>query len=249
MDDLELLRYSRHILLEGIGIEGQQRINDSHVLIVGAGGLGSACAPYLAAAGVGTLSIMDHDVVELTNLQRQIIHTSNAIGKPKVDSAKTMLEQLNPLIKIIPIQEKATLDTLQSKVTHVDMVVDCTDNFKTRHLINQLCVSNKKPLVSGAAIQWDGQVSVYNLQDDQAACYACIFPQEQSFEEVACSTMGVFSPLVGFIGSLQAAQVIQLLTQSGEPLINQLVMWDARHNSMTKIKLKKAPHCKVCSKN
>jgi molybdopterin/thiamine biosynthesis adenylyltransferase len=248
MDDLELLRYSRHILLDEIGIEGQQRICDSHVLIVGAGGLGSACAPYLAAAGVGTLSIMDHDVVELTNLQRQIIHTSNAIGKPKVDSAKNMLQQLNPLIKIISIQEKAILNTLQDRLAHVDIVVDCTDNFKTRHLINQLCVHHKKPLVSGAAIQWDGQVSVYNLQDDDAACYACIFPEEESFEEVACATMGVFSPLVGFIGSLQAVQVLQLITQSGEPLINQLVMWDARLNSMTKIKLKKAPHCKVCSK-
>jgi molybdopterin/thiamine biosynthesis adenylyltransferase len=247
MDDLELLRYSRHILLEEIGIEGQQRIHDSHVLIVGAGGLGSACAPYLAAAGVGTISIMDHDFVELTNLQRQIIHMSNAIGKPKVDSAKSMLLQLNPLIKIISIQEKATLETLQNTVPHVDIVVDCTDNFKTRHLINQLCVAHKKPLVSGAAIQWDGQISVYNMQDDQAACYACIFPEDESFEEVACSTMGVFSPLVGFIGSLQAAQVLQLITQSGEPLANQLVMWDARDNSMTKIKLKKAPHCKVCS--
>jgi len=247
MDDLELLRYSRHILLEEIGIEGQQQIHDSHVLIVGAGGLGSACAPYLAAAGVGTISIMDHDFVELTNLQRQIIHMSNAIGKPKVDSAKSMLLQLNPLIKIISIQEKATLKTLQNIVPHVDIVVDCTDNFKTRHLINQLCVAHKKPLVSGAAIQWDGQISVYNMQDDQAACYACIFPEDESFEEVACSTMGVFSPLVGFIGSLQAAQVLQLITQSGEPLANQLVMWDARHNSMTKIKLKKAPHCKVCS--
>jgi len=247
MDDLELLRYSRHILLDEIGIEGQQRIHDSHVLIVGAGGLGSSCAPYLAAAGVGTLSIMDHDVVELTNLQRQIMHTSNTIGKPKVDSAKSMLQQLNPLIKIIPIQEKATLDTLQDRIANVDIVVDCTDNFITRHLINQLCVCHKKPLVSGAAIQWDGQVGVYNLQDHQAACYACIFPEEQSFEEVACSTMGVFSPLVGFIGSLQAAQVLQLITCSGEPLNNQLLMWDARHNSMTKIKLKKEPHCKVCS--
>ena len=249
MDDLELLRYSRHILLDEIGIEGQQRISDSHVLIVGAGGLGSSCAPYLAAAGVGTLSIMDHDVVELTNLQRQIMHTSHAIGKAKVDSAKTMLQQLNPLIKIIPLQEKATLETLQNKVVNVDIVVDCTDNFKTRHLINQLCVLHKKPLVSVAAIQWDGQVSVYNLQDDQAACYACIFPEEQSFDEVACSTMGVFSPLVGFIGSLQAAQVLQLITQGGEPLINQLLMWDARHNSMTKIKLKKEPYCKVCNRS
>jgi len=248
MDDLELLRYSRHILLDEIGIEGQQRISDSHELIVGAGGLGSACAPYLAAAGVGTLSIMDHDVVELTNLQRQIIHTSNTIGKPKVDSAKTMLQQLNPLIEIVPLQEKATLETLQNIIANVDIVVDCTDNFKTRHLINQLCVLHKKPLVSGAEIQWDGQVSVYNLQDDQAACYACIFPEEQSFEEVACSTMGVFSPLVGFIGSLQAAQVLQLITQGGEPLINQLLMWDARHNSMTKIKLKKEPHCNVCNR-
>jgi molybdopterin/thiamine biosynthesis adenylyltransferase len=190
---------------------------------------------------------MDHDVVELTNLQRQIMHTSNTIGKPKVDSAKTMLQQLNPLIKIIPLQEKATLETLQDRITNVDIVVDCTDNFKTRHLINQLCVCHKKRLVSGAAIQWDGQVSVYNLQDAQAACYACIFPEDQSFEEVACSTMGVFSPLVSFIGSLQAAQVLQLITRSGEPLINQLLMWDARHNSMTKIKLKKEPYCKVCS--
>ena len=247
MDDLELLRYSRHILLDEIGIEGQQRIHDSHVLIVGAGGLGSACAPYLAAAGVSTLSIMDHDIVELTNLQRQIIHTSDAVGKPKVASAKHMLQQLNPLITIVPIQEKATKETLQMRVPHVDIVVDCTDNFKTRHLINQLCVSHKKPLVSGAAIQWDGQVSVYNLQDDHAACYACIFPEEESFEEVACSTMGVFSPLVGLIGSLQAAQVLQLITQSGEPLTNQLLMWDAQKSVMTKIKLKKAPHCKVCS--
>ncbi len=247
MDDLELLRYSRHILLDEIGIEGQQRIHDSHVLIVGAGGLGSACAPYLVAAGVGRLSIMDHDLVELTNLQRQILHTTNSIGKPKVASAKAMLNQLNPLVEIIPIQEKATLETFKNKITDIDIVVDCTDNFKTRHLINKLCVSHKKPLVSGAAIQWDGQVSVYNLQDNHAACYACIFPEEEAFEEIACSTMGVFSPLVGLIGSLQAAQVLQLITQSGEPLINQLFMWDARHSSMTKIKLKKEPHCKVCS--
>ena len=247
MDDLELLRYSRHILLDEIGIEGQQRIHDSHVLIVGAGGLGSACAPYLVAAGVGRLSIMDHDLVELTNLQRQILHTTNSIGKPKVASAKAMLNQLNPLVEIIPIQEKATLETFKNKITDIDIVVDCTDNFKTRHLINKLCVSHKKPLVSGAAIQWDGQVSVYNLQDNHAACYACIFPEEEAFEEIACSTMGVFSPLVGLIGSLQAAQVLQLITQSGDPLINQLFMWDARHSSMTKIKLKKEPHCKVCS--
>ena len=173
MDDLELLRYSRHILLDDIGIEGQERIKRSHVLIIGAGGLGSACAPYLAAAGVGTMSIMDHDHVELTNLQRQIMHQSNAIGLAKVVSAKTMLEQLNPHIKVIPLQEKADLVSLQNAMSSVDVVVDCTDNFKTRHLINSLCVQLKKPLVSGAAIEFDGQVSVFNPQDDQYKLPRC----------------------------------------------------------------------------
>ncbi|MEI7428040.1 MAG: HesA/MoeB/ThiF family protein [Betaproteobacteria bacterium] len=246
MDDLELLRYSRHILLDDIGIEGQERISGSHVLIIGAGGLGSACAPYLAAAGVGTMSIMDHDHVELTNLQRQIMHQSNAIGLAKVVSAKSMLEQLNPHVKVIPLQEKADSVSLQKAMSTVDVVVDCTDNFKTRHLINSMCVQLKIPLVSGAAIEFDGQVSVFNPQDDQSACYACVFPEEDSFEEVSCATMGVFSPLVAIIGSLQAAQVLQLITQCGEPLVNKLLMWNARQSTMMQIKLAKAPTCKVC---
>jgi len=247
MDDLELLRYSRHILLEEIGIEGQQRINDAHVLIIGAGGLGCACAPYLAAAGVGSISIMDHDLVDLTNLQRQIMHTTDSVGDPKVTSAKKMLSTLNPHTRIEAIQEKASLQTLNAILPKVDMVVDCTDNFKTRHLINKLCVHFKKPLIFGAAIQFDGQVCVFNHQDENAACYACIFPEEDGFTEISCSTMGVFSPLVGVIGSIQAAQVLQMLTHSGSPLIDKLLMWDARQSTMSQIKIKKVSSCKVCA--
>jgi molybdopterin/thiamine biosynthesis adenylyltransferase len=246
MNDLELLRYSRHILLEEIGIEGQQRINDAHILIIGAGGLGCACAPYLAAAGVGSISIMDHDFVDLTNLQRQIMHTTDRVGDPKVTSAKKMLSALNPHTRIEAIQEKASLQTLNAILPKVDMVVDCTDNFKTRHLINKLCVHFKKPLIFGAAIQFDGQVCVFNHQDENAACYACIFPEEEGFAEVSCSTMGVFSPLVGIIGSIQAAQVLQMLTHSASPLIDKLLMWDARQSTMSQIKIKKVSSCKVC---
>jgi molybdopterin-synthase adenylyltransferase len=246
MDDLELLRYSRHILLEEIGIEGQQSINDAQVLIIGAGGLGCACAPYLAAAGVGKISIMDHDFVDLTNLQRQIMHTTDRVGLAKVASAKSMLSALNPHIRIEAIQAKADLETLKDILPTVDVVVDCTDNFKTRHLINRLCVNFKKPLVFGAAIQFDGQVCVFNHQDENAACYACIFPEEEGFTEVSCSTMGVFSPLLGVIGSIQAAQVLQILTHSGEPLVNKLLMWDARQSTMSQIKIKKVSSCKVC---
>ncbi len=246
MDDLELLRYSRHILLEEIGIEGQQRINDAHVLIIGAGGLGCACAPYLAAAGIGSMSIMDHDLVDLTNLQRQIMHTTDSVGAPKVTSAKKMLSTLNPHARIEAIQEKASSQTLKDILPKVDIVVDCTDNFKTRHLINKLCFYFKKPLIFGAAIQFDGQVCVFNHQDENAACYACIFPEEEGFTEVSCATMGVFSPLVGVIGSIQAAQVLQMLTHSGSPLIDKLLMWDARQSTMSQIKIKKVSSCKVC---
>jgi molybdopterin/thiamine biosynthesis adenylyltransferase len=246
MDDLELLRYSRHILLEEIGIEGQQRIHNAHILIIGAGGLGCASAPYLAAAGVGKISIMDHDLVDLTNLQRQIMHTTDRVGVAKVESAKAMLSALNPHTRIEAIQAQANSENLQAILPMVDLVVDCTDNFKTRHLINRLCVNFKKPLIFGAAIQFDGQVCVFNHQDDNAACYACVFPEEEGFTEVSCSTMGVFSPLVGVIGSIQAAQALQMLTHSGEPLIDKLLMWDARQNTMSQIKIKKVSSCKVC---
>lgn len=246
MNDLELLRYSRHLLLDEIGIAGQERINQSHVLVVGAGGLGSACAPYLAAAGVGTLTIMDYDTVELTNLARQIMHSSASLGLPKVNSAKSMLQALNPLINIHAVQQKADAKTLSEQIPKVDIVVDCTDNFKTRHLINRFCITSKKPLVSGAALQFDGQVSVFNARDDTSACYACLFPEDDAFTEAACATMGVFSPLVGIIGALQAAQVLQLITHSGESLFNQLLLWNGRDSTVTKIQLQRLNSCKVC---
>ena len=246
MEDHELLRYSRHILLDEIGIEGQQRLSNSHVLLIGAGGLGSACAPYLVAAGIGHLTMIDHDQVDLTNLQRQIIHNTESVGQPKVASAKIMLEHLNPGVKITAIEAHADDSRLATIIPNVDVVVDCTDNFKTRHLINRQCVAFKKPLVSGAAIQFDGQVSIFDQRNPLSACYACLFPEDEEFEEAKCSTMGVFSPLVGVIGSIQAAQVLQMIAQFGEPLTGRLLIWDAKDTSMTQIKLHKNHACKVC---
>ena len=246
MEDHELLRYSRHILLDEIGIEGQQRLSDSHVLLIGAGGLGSACAPYLVAAGVGHLTMIDYDHVDLTNLQRQIIHNTASVGQPKVSSAKRMLEQLNPEVKITALEAKADESLLATLLPTVDVVVDCTDNFKTRHLINRQCVAFKKPLISGAAIQFDGQVSVFDQRNPLSACYACLFPEDDDFEEAKCSTMGVFSPLVGTIGSIQAAQVLQMIAEFGKPLTGRLLIWDAKDTCMTQIQLQKNNACKVC---
>jgi molybdopterin-synthase adenylyltransferase len=245
MDDLDLLRYSRHILLDEIGIEGQEAIRQSHVLMIGAGGLGSACAPYLVAAGIGKITIIDHDTVELTNLQRQIIHTSESLGLHKVDSAKKMLNLLNPSCEVIAIPEKATEALLMQNINGVNIVIDCTDNFQTRHLINRFCVQYQIPLVSGAAIQFDGQVSVFT-NTLESACYACIFPEEDGFEEVSCATMGVFAPLVGTIGAIQASQVLQMICHCGEPLTNKLLIWNAKNCSTTTIQLKKTKTCKVC---
>ena len=246
MEDQELLRYSRHILLDEIGIEGQQRLSKARVLLIGAGGLGSACAPYLAAAGVGQLTIVDHDQVDLTNLQRQIMHNSQSVGLSKVASAKKMLGELNPNVNVIAIEEKADALLLDQLVPYADVIVDCTDNFKTRHLINRQCVMHKKPLVSGAAIQFDGQVSVFDHGEPLSACYACIFPEDDAFEEVKCATMGVFSPLVATIGAIQAAQTLQIIAQFGTTLMGRLLIWDSKDTSMTQIKLQKNTACKVC---
>jgi molybdopterin/thiamine biosynthesis adenylyltransferase len=247
MEDEELLRYSRHILLNEIGIEGQRLLSNAHVLIIGAGGLGSACAPYLASSGVGKITIVDNDLVELTNLQRQIMHDMSSIGQSKVSSAKKMLNQLNPLIEIVPLQFRADETFLEKLVPHVNIVIDCTDNFKTRHLINRSCVKHKIPLVSGAAIQLDGQVCIFDHSNPICPCYACIFPEEDTFEEIKCSTMGVFAPLVGIIGSLQAAQALQMILKFGNPLIGKLLIWDALKTEITQIQLQKNIQCKVCS--
>jgi len=247
MNDQDLLRYSRHILLEDIGIEGQEKILGAHIIVVGAGGLGSAAAPYLAAAGVGKITLIDHDIVEISNLQRQIMHNNGNVGIPKVVSGKKMLEQLNPNIEVIAIQEKANASLLNNLLPHATVVVDCTDNFKTRHLINSACQKHQVPLVSGSAIGFDGQVSVFDSRMANAPCYACIFPEEQNFDEVKCSTMGVFSPLVGIIGSIQAAQALQIIMQIGEPLCGKLLLWDARTSQVNEIQLHQQATCKVCS--
>jgi molybdopterin/thiamine biosynthesis adenylyltransferase len=246
MEDDELLRYSRHILLNEIGIEGQRRLTGSHVLIIGAGGLGSSCAPYLASSGVGKITIVDDDFVELTNLQRQIIHSTSSVGAPKVDSAKKTLTGLNPLIEIVTHQIRANDSFLEEWIPKADIVIDCSDNFKTRHAINRFCFKFKKPLVSGAAIQFDGQVSVFNHANPNAPCYACIFSESEVFEEIKCSTMGVFAPLVGIIGSIQAAQALQMILQFGEPLMGKLLIWDALNTGITQIKVPKNPNCSVC---
>ena len=249
MNDQELLRYSRHILLDEIGIEGQEKLLQSHVLIIGAGGLGSACAPYIAAAGVGKITIVDDDEVDLTNLQRQIIHETTSVGEAKVLSAQKFLKKINPNIEVLAIQERVDSSLLTELINNVDLIIDCTDNYKTRHAINRACVQAKKPLVFGAAIRFDGQLSVFDSSKQNSPCYACIFPEDQEFEEVRCSTMGVFSPLVGIIGAMQAAQALQVITNCGTPLVGQLALWDGKKSEMTQIKVNRKSDCQVCGKD
>lgn len=246
LDDQQLLRYSRHILLNEIGLEGQSKLLASRSLVIGAGGLGSAAAFYLASAGVGNITLVDHDQVDLTNLQRQIVHTDQRIGFNKVDSAKLTLEQLNPHICIHALCERVESDRLSELVQQADVVLDCSDNFATRHAINAACVAYQKPLVSGAANQFDGQCSVFDRRQLEAPCYACIFPPDLSFEDVACATMGVFAPLVGIIGTMQAAEALKLLMQIGTSLAGRLLLLDARRMEWQEIHAKRNPTCSVC---
>ena len=248
MNDEQLLRYSRHLLLEDIDVEGQEKLLKAHALIIGAGGLGSAAAPYLAAAGVGRITLIDHDVVELTNLQRQIMHTEQTIGKSKVASSQQFLGQLNSSIQVDIVQDKATANLLAKLLPTVDVVLDCTDNFKTRQLINASCVQYQTPLVSGSALRFDGQVSVFDPRTKASPCYACIFSPEESFEEVGCSSMGIFSPLVGIIGAMQAAQALQVLIGFGEPLIGRMLLWNGRNTQIDEIRISRNPDCPVCGK-
>jgi molybdopterin-synthase adenylyltransferase len=248
MNDQDLLRYSRHILLDDIGIEGQEKILAAHAIVIGAGGLGSAAAPYLAAAGIGKITLIDHDTVDLTNLQRQIMHNQNSVGQAKVQSGKAMLLNLNPHVQINAIQEKATAELLEQLLPSASVVLDCSDNFTTRHMVNAACVKHKVPLVSGAAIKFDGQVTVIDTRQTGTPCYACLFPADQEFNEVQCSTMGVFSPLVGIIGSIQAAQALQVIMQIGEPLVGKLLLWDARSSQVDQIALHQRDDCPICSK-
>jgi len=246
MNDEQLLRYSRHILLDQIGIEGQQRLLASHALVIGAGGLGSPAAMYLASAGVGHITIVDDDVVDLTNLQRQIAHTTERVGQSKARSARTTMAQINPDIRITALAERVDEARLAQLVAAADVVLDCTDNFATRHAVNRACVAQRKPLVSGAAIRFDGQVSVFDPRGGEQPCYSCLFPQDQQFEDVACAAMGVFAPLVGVVGAMQAAEALKLLLHVGQSLAGRLLMLDGLYMEWTSIAVARNEHCPVC---
>ena len=246
MNDSQLLRYSRHILLDEIGIEGQDKLLAAHALVIGAGGLGSPAAMYLASAGIGTLTLVDDDNVDLTNLQRQIAHTTARVGQPKAESARITLQQINPEIAIETVQERVADARLLELVAAADVVLDCTDNFATRHAVNRACVAQRKPLVSGAVIRFDGQISVFDPRGGDLPCYSCLFPQDQKFEDVACSTMGVFAPLVGVVGAMQAAEALKLVMGIGESLAGRLMMLDGLRMEWTSIRIARHDDCPVC---
>lgn len=246
MNDQQLLRYSRHILLDPLGIEGQERILGSHALIVGAGGLGSPAALYLASAGVGKITLVDGDSVDFTNLQRQILHTAERVGQAKVRSGQTALAAINPEVVVEAIAERVGDERLQSLVAAADVVLDCSDNFATRHAINRACVQYRKPLVSGAAIRFDGQISVYDLRQPEAPCYHCLFPEGEEVGETRCAVMGVFAPLTGIVGSLQAAEALKLLAGIGEPLVGRLLLADVLSMQWRTIKFRRDAGCAVC---
>lgn len=247
MNDNQLLRYSRHILLPQVNYEGQEKLVNSHALIVGAGGLGSPVALYLAASGVGTLTICDFDVVDLTNLQRQIVHTTSSVGINKAVSAQQTLFTINPEVTVHTICEKSTEDDFTRLIAQADVVIDCSDNFATRYALNRLCVKLKKPLVSGAAIGFEGQVTVYDMRVDASPCYHCLFPDNGEDTELRCANNGVFAPLVGMIGTTQAAEALKLLMGVGESLQGRLLLLDALSMEWRTIRLGKDKACTVCS--
>ncbi len=246
MDDAQLLRYSRHILLDEIGIEGQRRLLAARALVIGAGGLGSPVALYLGSAGVGRITLVDHDHVDLTNLQRQVAHTLARVGSTKAESARAAIAAINPEVRVDVHLQRADADALDAWVCDADVVLDCSDNFKTRHAVNAACVRHRVPLVSGAAIRFDGQISVFDPRDAACPCYACVFPPDAAFEEVACATLGVFAPLVGIIGTMQAAEALKLLAGVGESLAGRLQMLDARSMRWSEMRLARQPDCSVC---
>jgi molybdopterin-synthase adenylyltransferase len=246
MDDNQLLRYSRHILLDEIGIEGQRRLLAARALVIGAGGLGSPVALYLGTAGVGRITIVDHDTVDLTNLQRQIAHDLARVGTAKATSAQASIAAINPDVQVVALVERADAARLDALVRDADVVLDCSDNFATRQAVNAACVAHGVPLVSGAAIGFDGQVSVYDTRLADAPCYACLFPPESTYEETRCATMGVFAPLVGIIGTVQAAEALKLLAGVGTSLAGRLQMLDARSMEWTEVRLSRQPACPVC---
>lgn len=245
MSDEQLLRYSRQIMLPAMDIEGQEKLLSANALIVGLGGLGSPAAMYLAAAGVGQLTLVDFDVVDLSNLQRQIAHTTHSIGQPKVESAQITIKALNPDTEVQAINDKLDESQLSQQVKQADVVLDCSDNFKTRFLLNALCVKHQVPLVSGAAIRMEAQLSVFDSRDPNNPCYHCLYGN-MGEADLSCSENGVLSPLVGVIGSMQALEAIKVLSGMGEPLVGKLMLFDAMDSHWRTVKLKKDPNCSVC---
>ncbi len=245
MNDEQLLRYNRHIMLPQIGFEGQQKLRDAHVLIIGLGGLGSPAALYLATAGIGKLTLVDDDEVELSNLQRQIIHRHQNIGEKKVASAKSNLLAINDEIDIVTIDHRLDESSLNQQIQLADVVLDASDNFDTRFTINRACVEQKKPLVSGAAIQFEGQISVFDSRNEHCPCYSCLYP-DKGEENLTCSENGILAPVVGIIGSMQALEAIKLICQIGEPLYGRLLLFDALLLQWRSMNFKKDPDCQVC---
>ncbi|MEB0041186.1 MULTISPECIES: molybdopterin-synthase adenylyltransferase MoeB [unclassified Pseudomonas] len=245
LTDAELLRYSRQILLQHVDIDGQLRLKNSRALIVGLGGLGSPVALYLAAAGVGELHLADFDTVDLTNLQRQIIHDSHSVGMSKVDSAIERLTAINPEVKLIAHRSALDADTLAAVVASVDLVLDCSDNFGTREAVNAASVAARKPLVSGAAIRLEGQLSVFDPRRAESPCYHCLYGHGNE-DELTCSEAGVIGPLVGLVGSLQALEALKLLAGFGEPMVGRLLLIDALTSRFRELRVKRDPACSVC---
>ena len=244
-NDEQMLHYSRQIMLPHFGIEGQQRLHDAHVVIMGVGGLGSPAAMYLAAAGVGTLTLIDFDTVDNSNLQRQIIHTIDSVGESKVSSAKNTLLKINPETTIHCIDQRLTQDALEALIAETSCVIDATDNFASRFLINRACVSRKVTLVSAAAIQFEGQISVFDLRKEDSACYACLYA-ETGEENTNCSDNGILAPVVGILGSMQALEAIKVICGIGDTLQNRLLIFDALSMQWRTMRLKKDPGCAVC---
>ena len=245
MNDEQLLRYSRQIMLPELDVTGQEKLLAARVLIVGLGGLGSPLAMYLAAAGVGSLVVCDYDAVDLSNLQRQIVHRNDALGEPKVDSARRTLRTLNPEVRVEALQERLTAGHLQTVVAGCDLVLDATDNFSTRYALNDACWQARKPLVSGAAIRWEGQVAVFDPRQAEAPCYRCLYPEGDD-AALNCAENGVVAPLVGIIGSCQALEAIKLLTGVGESLAGFVLYFDGKRMDWRKLRLSRNPSCPTC---
>jgi len=246
VNDDQLLRYSRHILLNQIGVEGQEKLLGARALIIGAGGLGSPAAIYLAASGVGRITLADNDRVDVTNLQRQILHTAASVGSMKAASGRAHLAVVNPEVEVIAVEQRAEGRLLEQLVEDADIVLDCSDNFATRHAINRACVTSRKPLVSGAAVCFDGQVTVFDLRRDDSPCYHCLFPEAAESEDLRCAVMGVFAPLTGIVGSIQAAECLKILTGAGDNLSGRLLLIDSLSAEWRSIKLARDPACPVC---